>query len=335
MAQTEHNIRLTSAEMANLWTSYISDSSFNCVFKHFLTKVEDKEIRPILEYGLKLTEKHLSTLKQILHHEDFPIPHGFTEEDVTPDAPRLFSDSFFLHYLSSMGRSGLLFNAVAISTAARSDVFDFYNECLASSAEVLKKSREVLLSKGLFIRPPYIPIPKEVEFIQSSDKFFGGFFIDKRPLTAMEISHLNINIQTNSIGKALIMGYSQVAKTDEIRKYFLRGKEISKKHIEIFSSILTKEDLPAPMTWDGDVMESKVAPFSEKLMMYQVVALCAAGLGNYGSAIASSPRHDLATNYGRLSAEIGKYGEEGARIIISNNWMEQPPIAIDRKALTT
>ena len=49
------------------------------------------------------------------------------------------------------------------------------------------------------------------------------------------------------------MGFSQVTTSDEIKKYFNRGKDIAGKHLEVLSSTLLKEDLPAPMTWDHDV----------------------------------------------------------------------------------
>jgi hypothetical protein len=42
--QTEHNIKLTSAEIANLWSSYQSDSMAICTMGTFLSNVEDKEI---------------------------------------------------------------------------------------------------------------------------------------------------------------------------------------------------------------------------------------------------------------------------------------------------
>jgi hypothetical protein len=54
METTKHNIALTSAEMATLWSTYLSDSLSVCTLKYFLEKVEDTEIRPILEYALNL-----------------------------------------------------------------------------------------------------------------------------------------------------------------------------------------------------------------------------------------------------------------------------------------
>jgi hypothetical protein len=34
-----------------------------------------------------------------------------------------------------------------------------------------------------------------------------------------------------------------------------------------------------------------------------------------------------------LSAEIAKYAEDGAKIMISNGWLEKPPLSEDRDKL--
>lgn len=47
-----------------------------------------------------------------------------------------------------------------------------------------------------------------------------------------------------------------------------------------------------------------------------------------------SSRHDLAVLYTRHSAEIGKYANEGAQLMIDYGWMEQPPQAADRQQLS-
>nr|WP_299833924.1 DUF3231 family protein [uncultured Metabacillus sp.] len=49
--------------------------------------------------------------------------------------------------------------------------------------------------------------------------------------------------------------------------------------------------------------------------------------------MATSPRHDIATHYARLTAEIGKFSNGGAKIMIKNNWLEEPPKAPDRDEL--
>jgi hypothetical protein len=330
--ETTHNIRLTSAEIANLWSTYMSDCMAECVLKYFLEKVEDTEIRPIIEYALHLPQKHIRTIKELFKSENITVPQGFTDEDVNLKAPRLYSDAFFLHYIKQMSRIGLNANSLALALSARLDVMEFYNECLASSAELNNKVTKVMLSKGIYVRAPYMTMPNKVDFIEKQN-FLTGFFGEKRPLLAVEITHLYANIQTNSLGKALVMGFGQVAQSQKVRDFMMRGKEIGKKQIDVLGSLLTESDISNPVTWDGDVMESTVSPFSDKIMMFHTQAINAVGMADYGASIASSLRSDLATTYIQLAAEVGQYSKDGIDIMINNHWMEQPPQATDRKAL--
>ena len=57
---------------------------------YFLEKVEDEEVRPIIEWTLDTAKENVSIMQEIFKKEDFPIPIGFTEQDVNPKAPRAF-----------------------------------------------------------------------------------------------------------------------------------------------------------------------------------------------------------------------------------------------------
>jgi Protein of unknown function (DUF3231) len=171
-----------------------------------------------------------------------------------------------------------------------------------------------------------------VDFVEKQ-QFINGILGKKRALTSIEITHLFLNVQTNSIGKALITGFGQIAKSEEVKQFLKRGKHIAQKHMNIFSDFLMKEDLPAPMSWDAAVMDSTASIFSDKLMMFMTSAMIAAGVGNYGMAMAASPRKDLAIQYASLIPEIALYAEDGANILIKNGWMEEPPQADDKDQL--
>ena len=56
---SEHNIRLTSAEIANLWGAYMGNSMSVCVLQSFRQHVEDTEIKEVLDYALSLSKKHV------------------------------------------------------------------------------------------------------------------------------------------------------------------------------------------------------------------------------------------------------------------------------------
>lgn len=327
-----HDIRLTSGEITPLWTGYLGDSMTNCMLKYFLNKVEDAEVRPIVEYALGLTEEHIAFKNELFQNEKFPIPHAFTENDVNINAPRLFSDGFMLLYLRNMGIVGTAMYAVAIATSSRKDIRTFYNHNLKTAAELLEKATSTLQSKGILPRSPYIPYPDSVEYVQK-EGWLNGLLGDRRPLNTGEITQLFMNIMTNCVGQALMLGFSQVANTKEVVEYIVRGRDISSKHIEVFSSLLRDDILPVPMTWETDISNSKEAPFSEKLMVYHTLFLSALGLGNYGAALAGSTRRDLAAVYLRLAAEIGTYADDIAEFMIKNNWMEKMPGATERNAL--
>lgn len=88
------------------------------------------------------------------------------------------------------------------------------------------------------------------------------------------------------------------------------------------------------MPWDSGVIESTDAPFSDKLFLYHVTILVAAGTGNYGIAAAASPRKDIASNYVKLAAEIASYAEDGAKKMIENGWLEEPPQLANQNEMT-
>ncbi|WP_110114639.1 DUF3231 family protein [Bacillus sp. CGMCC 1.16541] len=326
------SIRLTSAEMTALWSNYINDSLGKCVLTYFLQHVEDEDVKPIIEYALELSNEHLHAITTIFKSENFPLPKGFTDDDINVKAPRLYSDMFYLQYLRGMSTMGLTTYSASLSLMARTDIVSYLNQCVSSSMELMNKTREVLLQKGVYIRPPYMSYPKKVTFVHNKS-FYGGLLKSKRTLTGIEITHLFLNAENNALGRALLTGFAQVAKSKRMREYFYRGTDISRKHIDVFSKLLLDSHLPAPMTWDSDVMNSKVAPFSDKLMLFHTTALNAAGTGNYGLATAASPRADIATTYARLQLEIGSYAKDGADMMIEKGWMEAPPQADDRKKI--
>ncbi|MCT1904336.1 DUF3231 family protein [Oceanobacillus sojae] len=331
--EQEKQIRLTSGEVTQLVMQYMQDSSSVCTLGYFLEKVEDAEIKPVIEHALQSSEKHVQKITAILTEEKYVVPHGLkVEEDVDINAPRLYSDSFALTYIHQMTSLGLASYAASLSLSVRSDITAHFKDCLSETMELFEMVKDVLLSKGLYVRAPYLPNLEEVDFVQKQ-RFIWDILGEKRPLIGSEIGHLYANIQRNALGAALLTGYSQVAKSKDVTKFILRCIEISKKHITLFSEKLKESDLPVPMTWDTDVTKSTTYTFSDKIMMYQTAALISTSTGFYGLGIAQSPRADLGVMYNRLSVEIQKLSEDGANIMINNKWLEQPPMAPNRKDL--
>lgn len=330
--QEKHNIRMTSAEIGSLWIQYLSDSSAICFIKYMIKKTEDTEILPVLKYALQLAESHLLTIDEIFKKEEFPTPVGFTEKDVIPDAPRLFSDPMHLFTVKNLAKSGMIAYSLSQSLASRADVRQFCRKCLAESSDLDERATQVMLSKGTYVRPPYITVPDRVKYVDN-DKFLGSLFGEQRPLNALEITHLFLNAQSDAIAKALMVGFSQVAHSTELRQLFVKGADIADKHVEIFGQSLKESGLPAPMSLDSDIMDSTTPPFSDKLMLFQISQLMSMGLAYYAAAIGSSFRRDISADYARLMVEIGMYVDDSIKMLIKNGWMEEPPMADDRKQL--
>lgn len=329
---TSSYVELTAAEISNLWRTYQADSIDICGISFFLIHAEDPEIRQVLEKCLQIVKDNKQQLEQIFNYENYPIPQAFSEKDINFNAPRLFSDKLYLHYILNLADIHLLNYSANLAMAARTDIIDFYSKELQKTQKLYQQIIELVESKGIYIRTPSIPKANKVEFVKK-ESFLSGWFGNRRPLLGLEIAHLSYASRRNSLGQAVITGFSQVAKSKEIRKFFEKGRDISGRHKNTFTDILNENYLSDGMLMTSEVTDSTVSPFSDKLMMTLVTVLNAAGIAQYGIAISASPRHDLGLQYTKLAGEIAKYSNEGASIMIENGWMEQPPIAADRESL--
>lgn len=332
MENISHEVRLTSAEIANLWTQYMNDSLAICFIRFSLEKVKDKDTREILEFSLGLAESHIVKIKEFLTQENYPIPKGFTEEDINLNAPALFSDTFLLVYMHVMTLHGLTGYAGAVGTSTRADQRRYFMKCNTETMELCDRIVDVMLNKGIISRPPFINPPDKIDFVKKQN-YLTGWFGKRRPLNAMEISVISFNMQKTIVKIVLEIGFGQVAQTKDVREYFHKGIKLCKEQCHTLSSILSKENLSSPNTWESEITNSTVSPFSDKLMLFHIESLVSGGMGFYGAGLAVSQRRDLALTYTRLIAEIGLYAEDGANLLIKNGWFEQPPLADDRDEL--
>ncbi|RXT06940.1 DUF3231 family protein [Ammoniphilus sp. CFH 90114] len=86
-------------------------------------------------------------------------------------------------------------------------------------------------------------------------------------MNALEITQCYYNIQRNGIGKALLLGFSQVARSKKVREYCIRGIVIAFGNIQELSHKLSEENINVSPTWDSDVLNSTTPPFSDKLII--------------------------------------------------------------------
>jgi Protein of unknown function (DUF3231) len=328
-----HNVRLTSAEIANLWTQYMNDSLSICVLRFSIEKAQDKDIKNILKFSLDIAESHIDKIKNFFNEENWPIPKGFTEEeDVNFSAPALFTDTFMLVYMHVMTLHGLTGYAGAVGTSARADQVAYFMQCNKETMELYERIVDVMLNKGIYSKPPRIDAPNQIDFV-SDQRYLSGWFGKKRPLSAIEISGVSYNMQKTIVKVVLEIAFGQVCQSKEVKKYFQKGKNICKSQFNLLSSILSKGDLASPASWSSEVTDSTVPPFSDKLMLNHIVSLVSAAVGFFGAGLAVTQRRDIAMDYTRIIAEIGLYAEDGAQLLIKNGWLEQPPLADDRETL--
>ncbi|KYG27800.1 DUF3231 family protein [Priestia endophytica] len=332
---TKHPTQLTSAEIACIWTNYMQDSMSKCVLSYFLQTVEDEDIRPLIQWAYDISCTHIEELTTLFQTEQIPLPTGFTDEDVNVNAPRLYTDAFMLNYLSHMTRVGMLGYSGFTSMGARKDLKTYFIKGLRETSDLFDQSTDLLLEKGLYIRAPSIPYPTQTDFV-NSHKYLSGFSLlgKQRPLNAIEISHLYMNSITNHIGSKLSLSFAQTSPDEEVQNWMLRGRDISRKHVRIFTRILLDSDIESPISPDVAITDATTPPFSDKLVMFHMGMLSATGTGNYATAASASQRSDLIINYERLSLEVALYAKDGADIMIRNQWMEQPPPTIDKEQLT-
>ncbi|TRM12149.1 DUF3231 family protein [Lentibacillus cibarius] len=330
IGEHQQHSKLNASELSDLWANYIGDSMFSCIFEHFLEIVQDEEIKELLLFDQGISKRHVNTIADLFTKEGIPVPAAFGTSDVYKGAPRLFEDTFMLFYVREMAIGAYGQYTRALATAIRQDIIDFYRQSIQELNEILERTTHLMLEKGLMIKSPNIPYPKHVEFVDN--KSFNNFFTGKnRPLAGLEIKHLVLNISTNVLGKALMMGFAQTASSQKLRNFFKNGWELSEKQIKQFGNLLISDNIPTPRLMDPHVTDSKVPPFSDKLMMYHVLLANHLGLENIGTAMARTLRHDIHAKYAKFIGEIGMYANKGQEMMIEHGWLEEPPLTTDRK----
>ncbi|NHM33810.1 DUF3231 family protein [Neobacillus terrae] len=325
--------KIVALDVSNLWTPYMNNTMALCVNKYGLQTIQNPEINAIFGKALNIAENIVQKITAIFNQEHFPIPHGFTEEDVHLDAPRLFSDEFLLFYLHQMSIHGLTSYSLGITASRRLDIRQFYFETYKGSYELYETTLGMLQSKGLLERPPTIVLPEKIEFAEKQS-FLTGWFGERRPLNTIEISSLYFNLQKTILTKDLAMGFSQTAKLKEVRRFMEEVFKLATEHIEIFTSILHEDFISSAITWDTHVTDSQFAPFSDKLMIFHCAFLIQSAMAYYGTALSGAMRRDLGLKYSSAIARDVKLAEDCANIMIGNGWFEEPPSSVDRRELS-
>ncbi|MRX74416.1 DUF3231 family protein [Bacillus lacus] len=326
------NTKITSSELANLWMQYVNDSLARCVFRHFLYHIEDKSVQEVVQYALEIAEGHLVKCEQFLTKEGYPKPMGFTDQDVTVEAPRLFTDTFIIVYVQIMAVHGMTRYAGALGNILDEEQRKYFRHVLIETMELYDKATTVLLDKGIISKPPTFNNHQKVEYL-TKQNFLTGWFGRRRPISAVEVSGTFLNLQKTMVKIVLELGFGQVAQSKKVQKYMERGRQLCRKHFEILSLMLNEDNLHIPRTFETEVTDSTLSPFSDKLMLFHVATLLSSAVGYYGEALALSQRRDLGVSYSTMIADIEVIAEDGMNLLIDNGWMEQPPLATDHEGL--
>jgi hypothetical protein len=136
----------------------------------------------------------------------------------------LFTDLFGLSFVYRFNQMGLSEYSTTATKVARKDVVEFFYNCIESTAKIFYKSLNLMLSKGIYDRPPKIDYPKQVEFTDKQDSIIEMWFGERRPLNALELGEIFYTIERNSIGILLMVGLIQVTKNKEIKEFLVDGK---------------------------------------------------------------------------------------------------------------
>ncbi|MDF2592286.1 MAG: hypothetical protein K0S75_1752 [Clostridia bacterium] len=326
------SLNLTSGEIAELFNTYLNNSASTWVLSYLAENAQDTEIKSAVYKFIDASKSSVEQISAIFKSINHPVPKGFSAEDVNLKAKSLFGDKFILTFIRYMARFGLTNYSEARACCTRADVRTFFNEIVTSTLDLLEMTDILLLNKGLYVKEPIIPIPDKIDFIEKQS-FINGFIGEQRPINASEINRLYFNVIRNSLGKAFLIGMCQTVENKELKEFYKRGIGIAEKHMNLITSIIQKEDLPIPESFDSEVTDSTETVFSDKLVTFFVVALISMGIGVNGVSLSRVMRRDISLVITRFMAEIALYSEDGFNIMIDKGWLERIPEAADRKEL--
>jgi hypothetical protein len=325
--------RITASEAANLWQFIISNQAYLCFIEHDLVKTKDEDIKTMIRSAIQDTIKIIEEATSLYVKANFPKPIGFSvEKDIISEDPRVFSDQQHLFFLQMMAEYGTGAYGIALGKTTTPQVISFLFDSINISGRLYQTTTELIEKKGFAQQPIYIPPPQHAEMIKKQS-FLGKFWGEERPVNIMEIDNLVYSLRGAILAKNHFMAFSQLAQDPDVRDFFVRGKDICKRRVKLLQSVLTHEDLPFQSTYETEVTDTTDSPYSDRLMMFQALALAQMAVVRYGLAFSANMRRDLAIMYSRLVSETVIFNEDGINLMINREWFEQPPLAPDREKL--
>lgn len=324
----ENTNTLTASELTNLWNSYLANTMAVGVTQYFIGTANDPDVREVLESALDLATYEVQEAKNLFDQSGHPLPEGFTNEDLNYKTPALYDDNIILLVKYILAQDGGLVYSAALAESTRSDVRQYFLTCLTRTANLIDQLVGLMEKKGLFHPKINLPVPGSIEKVHKQS-FINGWFSGRRPLNAEEITRIVSNFRNMEVIREFLKSFNQITSSNQLQEHFKRGEQIAKKHLDVFQSLLEADDLPQLPTWENEITESTVAPFSERLMLFKTSIFVASTVGLYGTALSTIMRKDLGVNFSRLMTELALYGEDTLKLMIELGFLDQLPLAKD------
>lgn len=326
------NPSISSSEIGGLWNTYQQKTMILSMLEYLIEKADDSQAKEIMTNLYKEVHPFPDRIKVLFEKEGVAIPIGFTDQDVHKDVPPLYDNGFDIMFVRLVKEISMGMHTLNLTMSYRKDITMFFRELTIITQKYYDICTQYLLEKGLIPRSPYVSTPESVAFVKGTGYLSAlNPLSEKRPLNTVEIANIYHAIESNIIGMQMIFGFAQCAEEKEVRKYFSEGGELAKGIVKELSEIMIENDIPVPATPGGNITNSTLAPFSDKIMMYCVSLFCSFSLGGNSLGTAFSLRNDLPAKLSVFMKDIFEYAHQGVKLMIKNGWLEEPPQTILHK----
>ncbi|UQD51014.1 hypothetical protein C0971_02460 [Bacillus methanolicus] len=328
---------ITSSELGVLWLTYQEKTMILRMLEYFIEKADDEKAKKIMTDLYNEIDIYVGKITNIFKSEGAVIPVGFSSQDVNKDVPKLYDNGFDIMFVRLLKEISMGLHTLNINMSYREDIVMLFKELTAITQAAYNSCTQYLIEKGMIARAPYVSMPKSVEFVKDKDYLAGinpfSKIGNKRTLNTIEVAYVFHGLETNVTGLQMITGFAQCANSSEVKKFFSKGAELAKSVIKELSETFLEDGVQIPTVSGGNATRSTVAPFSDKLMMYCTSLFCSFSMFSNAVGTAFSLRNDLVAKMTVFTKDIFEYAHEGAKIMIKNGWMEEPPQMEERKAI--
>lgn len=321
---------LTANEISNAWSAFMKNSMEIKFFAYFAETTEDPEISAMVVKMLNHRKRGTRYLEVIFQTENFAVPLGFTDEDVSINAPKVFSDSFILSFCYDIVLFSISVFSSALLDCVRTDIREYFEQSLEENIKVRKEIIELQKSKGIYLSFPKVTIDNEVDLEQEMS-FLNSIFGDTRPINVSEIANLSRIINRAQFSKMVFVTFEKISTLEHLSKHFSKGKDEIQRVLDVLTLVLDKENIPISSSSDYQILDIKFPPFSNKLMLFFVNMCLGIFCFNMLTLAATSClRPDLILKISKITHDLKFYYMEGVKLYIKEGWLERPPQSINK-----